>query len=185
MSALDVAADLVPEQANAGWYLLDARDRLVDVCPEWDAVARAGGATTGSLRGGVLGRPLAAFISGDVTRMFLEAAVQAARLTGRARQLPYRCDTPTAQRRMEMTLVPLADGQVRVEHRITDVRPLPALMDMRAAPAGSAPRLWRCSMCLRLRPGGRTEWLSPASLAAGAVPLEVHYAICPRCARMN
>lgn len=166
--------------ANASWYLLDAQDRLVDVCPEWDAVALAGAAQPGSLRIDVIGQPLRQFIAGDVTRMYMEAVLQSCRLTGQARSLPYRCDTPDLQREMEMRLEPLAQDALRVEHRLLRSSPRPSRFTAQPLPFGATPRLWRCSICLRLgkqTPDGR--WSDVAQ--PDAPEAKVVYTLCPHC----
>jgi hypothetical protein len=166
--------------ANASWYLLDAQDRLVDVCPEWDAVALAGAAQPGSLRVGVIGQPLRRFIAGDVTRMYMEAVLQSCRLTGQARSLPYRCDTPDLQREMEMRLEPLAQDALRVEHRLLSARPRARRLVVQTVPAGSARHVWRCSLCLRLSERAlESPWLE--DLPSPQQPTRVMYTICPDC----
>jgi hypothetical protein len=169
----------------AAWYRLDADDRLVAVDPAWDNFARAneGGAACAAL---VLGRPLRDFLSGDATRMFLESALQAARLTGRARTLPYRCDAPGRQRELEMVITPQPDGGALVEHRLLATRERPPTARFRttsaAAPADAGPLgHWRrCSQCLRVQgPGpdrawhGAARWArtEPAAAAGRSVPV--------------
>lgn len=174
-AAVDATSDL------ASWYLLDALDRVIDVCPEWDRVALAGQARNGVLRGAVIGRPLASFITGDIPRMMLDAALQATRLTGRTRRLPYRCDAPEQVRRLEMALVPLSEGRLRVEHRLLSVSPRHGPLLFSAAAAEWKPSLWRCSLCLRLRPAGTTDWIPSEDQPAGQH--RVHYTVCPECSR--
>lgn len=168
---------------NASWYVLDADDRVIDVCPEWDMASLSRGGGAGVMREQVIGQPLGKFVSGDTTRQLLAAQAQAVRLTGRARRVPYRCDAPDLLRRMEMLLQPLGDGKVRVEHVLLATQAIPGGFDVQAAPAGRSPRLWRCSMCLRLRQGGSDEWMTPETLPPGRV--EVHYTVCPGCSRVS
>lgn len=174
-AAVDASTD------NASWYLLDGQDCLVDVCPEWDRVALAGQARNHVLRSAVIGRPLASFITGDISRMMLDAALQATRLTGRTRCLPYRCDTPDRVRYMEMALQPQPQGFVRVEHRVLSAMPRQGVLAFSAAAVDWKPSLWRCSLCLRLRPAGTTTWLPSEEQPAGQH--RVHYTVCPECSR--
>lgn len=166
---------------NASWYLLDAQDRLIDVSAEWDRAALAGQARNNVLRSAVIGQPLASFINGDIPRMMLDAALQATRLTGRTRCLPYRCDTPDRVRHMEMTLQPLEQGCVRVGHRLLSALPRQGALSFSAAAADWKPSLWRCSLCLRLRPAGTLDWLLSEDQPAGQH--RVHYTVCPDCSR--
>jgi len=165
----------------ATWYEIDAAGCVMAVCPEWDAVARQGGGAAGALQAGVIGRPLHQFISGDATRMYMDAALQAVRLLGQPRRLRYRCDTPTVRRSLEMTLVPLGGGGVRIQHGLIEqqprLRPLVCLPDERPAGEGAG-GVWRCSLCLRLQPAGQ-PWQAPEQVASPR--LVVRYTVCPRC----
>jgi hypothetical protein len=138
-----------------------------------------GGGSAGALQAGVIGRPLHQFISGDPTRMYMDAVLQAVRLMGQPRRLRYRCDTPTVRRTLEMTLVPLDGGGVRIAHGLIEqqprLRPLVCVPDERPAATGG---LWRCSLCLRLQRAGQ-PWRAPEPVASPR--LAVRYTVCPRC----
>lgn len=168
---------------NATWYEVDAKDRVTAVCPEWDAIAQREGGTVNARRGGVIGQPLSRFISGDVSRMYMDAALQAARVTGQPRTLRYRCDSPTKRRSLEMTLTPLGQGGVRIEHRLVEEQHRPRSLDVRTeAPSleESSRTVWRCSVCLRLR---RIEgdWQEPDAVPSTPEPVDVRYTICAGC----
>lgn len=182
------------DAAVASWYLLDAQDRIEAVSPDWDRFAlRNNGA--GALAAQVLGRPLQDFLSGDATRMFLAAAIEAARITGRPRALPYRCDAPDRQRQLEMVLRPLEQQRVRVEHRLLHSRERPrSLFQKVLGPerhtADQHPRAvlrpWRrCSQCQTLcdpllaAPHWRPAHALQARLAPP--PLLVRDEVCPDC----
>ncbi len=157
-------------------YLVDKSNRIIDVDENWDdAAARAQGGA-GSMREGIIGRPLDGFMVGDATRMFVRAALDAARLSGKTRVLPYRCDNADQHRRFEMVITPLDDGLVQVEHRLLDARPRVA----RGQPSTRARVLagWRCSQCLFVRFSGSSDWLD-TDLEPGALLAQD---ICPRCA---
>jgi len=173
-----------PDGELASWYLLDRDNRVIDVSPDWDAAALAGQGSDNAFRHGVIGRPLGCFLSGDTTRMFIESALQASRLTQQPRLLNYRCDAPTLSRQMQMRLVPLPDGWVRIEHTLVQARPrAPALrFETRSTitrPSLSTPPWLRCSICLWVcTPQG--YWEPPEHIHA-ARPLQVDYGVCPRC----
>lgn len=157
---------------------MDRQDCLCALSEDWDALLAEGGGDPSCRRARILGRPLRDFIAGDSTRMFLDAALEATRLTGRPRRLPYRCDTPTLARRMQMCLQPLADGRVRVTHLLLAQQPLPRPLAFRAAT--QAPARLRCSLCLRLR-STAGHWQDPVSAPPDPAPLAVRYTLCPDC----
>jgi hypothetical protein len=158
-------------------YVVDESNRIVGVDEGWDTSAteqaQPGAAPTGDK---IIGRPLVEFLAGDATKMFVRAALDAARLLGESRRLPYRCDGPHERRRFEMVISPLADGHVKVEHILVEAFPRIA-RHSRARLAVSAG--WRCSQCLSVRLVGSTVW-GDSNLDSSA-PLA--YDVCPSCAR--
>jgi hypothetical protein len=155
------------------FYRIDAANRIVEVSPEWDDFARVNDGKENALSSTVVGRPLDDFLAGDATRMFVRAAIDAARLLSQPRVLPYRCDSPTQRRRFEMHISADAQGSVTVTHCLVDTQPRPARLHHRTAIGG-----WRCSQCLSVRlPGGR-EWISADALTTSALAQD----ICPACA---
>jgi hypothetical protein len=152
------------------WYELDAQDRIVSVDEAWDHFAQDNDGPEATA-GRVLGRRLADFLAGDPTRMFMDVVLQAARLTGQPRELPYRCDGPGHMRRFLMRVIPMAAGRVRVEHHLVETaerRPSPRFIERAQA------RRLRCSLCLAVRrPGGLwvgVDALQPGDLHDAADP---------------
>jgi hypothetical protein len=158
-------------------YLVDKSNRIIDVDERWDATAARAQGGAGSMRSCIIGRALDEFMVGDATKMFVRAALDAARLSSETRVLPYRCDSADQHRRFEMVITPLGDGLVQVGHRLLEAQP--------RAPRGGTPSRartlagWRCSQCLFVRFSGGSEWfdtdLEPGALLAQDV--------CPRCAK--
>lgn len=125
--------------------------------------------------------PLRNFIVGDVTRMFVDALLARARLTGRPAIIPYRCDSPGVKRFMEMSLEGIG-AELISEHRILSEQTLHSPLAF-AAVSDDRPTNWlkRCSMCNRLsdRTGSVRE---PDDFphAAGET-LRVIYHVCADC----
>lgn len=178
------AVSSAPAVALASWYLLDRDNRVIDVSPDWDAAAQAGQGGGNAFRHGVIGRPLGRFLAGDTTRMFIESALQAVRLTQQPRLLNYRCDAPALSRQLQMRLQPLPDGWVRVEHMLVQARPRATALrfETRSAvllPSPGMPPWLRCSICLWVcTPQG--YWEPPEHVHAARL-LQVDYVVCPRC----
>lgn len=164
------------DDAADRWYRVDMAGTIIDVDPNWDRFAAANGGERAA-RAQVLGRPLKNFLTGDVTRMYLDAALDAARMTGQPRVLAYRCDSPSQRRWLEMTLEPLAGGDVRVAHRL--VRTEPRNDPTRYHYDTPARTTWyRCSQCLRLLAGAsRRQDAAPATHHR----LAVADTVCNRC----
>jgi hypothetical protein len=89
-------------------YRLDSEDRIVSVGAEWLAFARAN-AGAELEPGAVLGRRLWDFIADRETRHLYGLIFATARLERRNVTIPFRCDSPTSRRYMELAIEPLAD----------------------------------------------------------------------------
>lgn len=159
------------------FYVVDAANRVVEVDLDWDEFLLHNGGTAQSARDQVLGRALEGFMAGDSTRMFVRVALDAARLKGLTRVLPYRCDSPTERRHFEMIVSPAGAGHVRVDHRLlrADVRPTPGRPWV-----GRTTARWRCSQCLAVRQAGSPMWVGADRAAPGGPVAED---VCPDCAR--
>jgi hypothetical protein len=154
-------------------YTVDASNRIIAVDDEWDTAA-VSSVSGGPVAATIVGRPLDEFLVGDATKMFVRSALDAARLLGETRVLPYRCDSPAERRLYEMLISPLNDGLVKVEHRLvsSEARPLRRSVSPPRARTG-----WRCSQCLAVRLTGTSEWVEDDRF----VPLAQD--VCPSCAR--
>jgi hypothetical protein len=155
------------------YYTVDESNRIIDVDDDWDAsVARAAG-TAALMRARIVGRALEDFMTGDATKMFVRAALDAARLRGETRVWPYRCDTPDERRRYDMVICPQDDGMVKVEHRLVSAEPRAR---PRRLPAAQVLMGWRCSQCLAVRHVGTDAWVE------GDVDGLLAQDVCPSCA---
>ncbi len=161
------------------FYVIDASNCVVDLDSDWDSSLSNNGGAAHATRDRVLGRPLDQFLAGDATKMFVRAALDAARRFGQTRTLPYRCDSPTERRQFEMVISPAGDGQVRVEHRLVSSQVRPARADK---PSTHSSAGWRCSQCLAVRHAGSQCWVSAdvAGLHVTEGPLAQD--VCPSCA---
>lgn len=159
-------------------YVVDSLNRVIDVDAEWDVTATGnqGGAT--ALRAQVIGRPIEGFMMGDATRMFMRAALDAARLLGETRVLPYRCDSPDVRRRFEMVISPLSDGHVRVTHRLLSHEPR---KPRKPRPLPVPLTGWHCSQCNAVRRPGSPNWLEEELTLNDRLALAQD--VCPTCAR--
>jgi hypothetical protein len=162
-------------------YLVDVSNRIVGVDEGWDAGAAENSHDgSGPTSDKIIGHLLEDFLVGDATKMFVRAALDAARLQGQSRRLPYRCDSSHERRRFEMVISPQADGQVKVEHVLIESVPR-SPCSTRTPRIG--PRLragWRCSQCLFVRLAGSTEWTA-SDMDAGVLLAKD---VCPSCVRL-
>jgi hypothetical protein len=157
-------------------------DIIIAVGHGWDAAASIGAADA-LLADAVIGRSLYDYVCGDDTSMFVRVMISGARQRLQPTVRPYRCDSPTHRRWMEMEMVPRPNGDVAITHRILKTEPMP----QRVAPLAGHGKLLpkRCSICNRLRLAG--EWHEPDTravathIATAGERFGVIYGICPTC----
>lgn len=125
-------------------YRVDTKNRIVETGGDWNAFARDNGGE--ELAGeGVIGLPLRSFVSGDVTRMFVETMLQKARLTRVPFSVPYRCDSSDVIRHMRMTLTS-SGNEVQLDHRLEKEEARGSINRGRISPGTPRP-VKVCSMC--------------------------------------
>lgn len=159
-------------------YTLDRQDRIIAVSDGWDRFALDNDGPT-ACAAHVLGGRLVDAIDGDPVRMFMTAILMRVRASGQAEVIPYRCDSPTVKRFYTMTVRPLMQGAVRVEHFLD--REEKAHVEIRVRPArpGQFGRL-RCSICCRLKE--EDGWRDPFDGDADC-DLRVVHTVCEDCKR--
>ncbi len=160
-------------------YVVDSLNRVIDVDAEWEAAAAGTEGGDTAMRAQVIGRALESFMIGDATRMFMRSALDAARLLGETRVLPYRCDSPDAQRRFEMVISPLGDGHVQVAHRLVSQEPRQARKVRRPALLPAPLAGWHCTQCNAVRRPGHKAWLEEE--LTGPDRLALIQDVCPTC----
>lgn len=167
-------------------YWLEPADRIVKVNSLWDQFALANGGENRLLSSEIQGRRVFDFITGDQTRMYLEALLQHARFLNRSISRNYRCDSPTLKRFMSMSITPVTASLVQLDHTLLKCEPFEQPIAYRHEPDPQAQALPSCSVCTRLLIKG--SWLSPEDaeilgLLTFSKPVPVTYRICPSCRR--
>ncbi len=130
-------------------YCVDSRNAIESVAGAWSRFAEENGAP--ELRPeAVLGRPLTEFLAGGALQRLWCLLLDRVREHGRARTLPFRCDSPDARRFMELELRLLDRG--RVEHRSRLLRSESRDPVARVHPGArrGEGRVVVCSMCKRI-----------------------------------
>ncbi len=163
-------------------YWLDADDAIVRVSGDWDRFARENDGS-GLYSADIRGKSIWSFISGDSSRMWLEALLQLTRLTGKPISRPYRCDSPDLKRFMTMTIIPEGSGRLRIEHTIISTVPRQAPIYFHYAPKAAPSRFYqRCSVCGRVRRSQAEPWLEADELCEqDKAELSVIYSVCGDC----
>ncbi len=136
-------------------FSIDRHDAIVDVNGSWSTFALANDAPE-LVRDHVLQRSLWDFIVDTTTRQLYGGLLLRVR-RGTPVRFPFRCDSPTARRHLEMRLTPGPDDTVQLESVVlaSELRGRQPLWDCHVARRGDVLRA--CSWCKRVDSAG--EWL--------------------------
>ena len=163
-------------------YRVDATDRIVAVNDEWRAFAEANDSAG---LADPLGESLWQHIGDQGSRDLYTLLLTSIRVSGRSVTYPYRCDSPTLRRLMEMSVFPVDDGALDFSSRVVSTEPLPhAVMFGQSLPY-SIGRVDVCGNCRKVR--DRDRWSDVIDLfrrgriTARRNTFTAMYRICPDC----
>jgi hypothetical protein len=164
--------------------MVDRKDRILVVNPEWTAFALANGGSA-VLPEKILGRELWSQISDPTVRAIYRLLVERARL-GHLVRFRYRCDSPTHRRTFEMNVRAGAEDQVIFDSLLVhdEERPSVALLEEGRRRDERMVRV--CSWCQRVAlPQGQWVDIEEAVQVMGylenpTLPRMSH-GICPEC----
>ncbi len=164
---------------------VDAHNIIRRLSDSWIATASEGGAAASLAPERVLGQSINCFITSDTTRMYVEASLQLCRVRQEVLFRPYRCDSPTHKRFMELQLTPLPQRAVEMKHFLLREEAfqqplnLEEISHLSQKPKGAC---LRCSFCNRLKPLELNRWMPPEEINQSYVsPLQVIHTVCPDC----
>ena len=169
-------------------YELDAAFRIVAVDARWSEFATANDAP--ELASGQLGRSVLDFIADSTTAQFYRQLFQRVQDTGSPVTLPFRCDSPTRRRFLNLTIERRDDGGLRLNTTVTKIEPRPPmeLLGRRRDSGGDPLRV--CGWCKSVDVGGRWSEVEEAVRSLRLFDRDllppVTHGICPPChAKLN
>lgn len=166
-------------------YRVNQADHITFVDEWWLAFA-AENRATGVDEASILGRSIWDFIADEPTRQLYRELHDRVRSSNQPIEVPFRCDSPTLRRYMQLTIHHEGEGQLRYESVLLRVSPQRRLRVLNPAADRSNAFLTMCSFCKRslIEPAG---WLELEDIALKLrmydqprVP-ELHYTVCPDC----
>ena len=165
--------------------MLDINNQIIAVSDSWDCNAKIGHAKASVYARNILGKNLQDYISSDETVMYIDTALKLTRLTDKIHYKPYRCDSPTHKRFMEMEITPLANGELSINHFLLFEEPFSKplfLQDVSQQSVRPISYLMRCSLCNDLKDPVTDEWLMAEKFdAQESAPISVIHTVCPSC----
>lgn len=166
-------------------YRIDLNDRFTFFNPTWVSFARDNDAqqlTPDSLTG----RLLWDSIDGREVRQLYELILAKVRRLSRPATLPFRCDSPTVRRFMELKIVPATESELQFEALTLKVESRDPVTILNASVPRSDEVLSICSSCKRILSAGN-EWLDAEAaitrlgLFDGSPLPQLSHGICPLC----
>lgn len=165
-------------------YRIDPDDRIAWVDARWLAFAQENGAP--ELTGDVVGQSLWRYIAGDATCEVYRRLHSEVRLRRRPIVVPFRCDSPSLRREMQLVVSSDERGEIHYESTILLAAPCPPTNVFDASLSRGRSLLTMCSCCKRvlLEPEGWLE-IDEASVRLevlnAATPPQLRYEVCPGC----
>ena len=167
-------------------YRIDNTDTIVSVSDNWGYFADAN-AWSSSLRPeDVVGHKLWDFIQDEETRHLYQEVFKRARRGTPCRAIPFRCDSPTERRYLELVAKALSDGSIQITSTILRTEPRSSVILLDADTPRSTGMVTVCSMCKKIRVAPR-QW---AEIEEGLARLrlfevdsmpQLTHGLCPAC----
>lgn len=137
-------------------YRVDANNRIISVTREWESFAQENDAPE-LVAAAVLGKPLLDFVAGMEAQHLYELIIARVRRTQQAVAVPFRCDSPSVRRFMELRISSYGDNHLELEGRILREEERGAVSLLDSSTSRSDEFLTICSWCKQVDVSG--EWL--------------------------
>jgi len=136
-------------------YQVDHSDTIVSVNASWNVFADANACESFRPLEDVVGHKLWDFIEGRETRHLYQEIFRQVRGGKRFHPIPFRCDSPSERRFLELLVEALKDGQIQITSKTLKTEPRDPVPLLEADRPRSAEFLTMCSICkkIELSPG--------------------------------
>jgi len=139
-------------------YQIDNNDRIVSVSSNWCSFAKANDSVVSQNLETVLGHELWEFIQDIETRHLYKEVLKRARCGVHAGNIPFRCDSPTERRYLELQIDVLPDKSINFSSIILRVEPRHPISLLDIKTPRSTEFVTICSMCKKLKVAA-DKWL--------------------------
>lgn len=97
-------------------YIIDNQYRIIKVHSNWDKFAKDNYGDISIMERNIIGKSIMEYIKGDSVKMWYESIIELAKNLKINITRPYRCDSPSKKRFMEMEIIPLENGNILINH---------------------------------------------------------------------
>lgn len=168
---------------------IDQHNMIQSVGGEWNHAAQEGGALDILSTEKVIGKNIEIYLGSDTTQMYYDALYKLCRLKKETITRDYRCDSPTHERYMKITLIPLENSAIEMQH--VTIKEIPFkhavhIEDMKDSSIKNIAYTKRCSICNRLKYPNSEVWSFPEELNdKKPLHIKVIHTVCPDCKNKN
>jgi hypothetical protein len=179
-------SDMSAEGAHRTYrYEIDGSDCITFVCPNWLRFA-TDNATPELSEAAVIGYPIWQYISDMDCRQLFRDLFSHVRQTGITATYPFRCDSPTVRRSMEMRLSQLANDHLQFRATLVREEPQPYCPLLDSEVKRSDRWITMCAWCKKVKmPEG--QWVDILDSLRVLAPFgepefpNLTHGICPPC----
>jgi hypothetical protein len=172
-------------------YDVDAAGCITFVDDGWRAFAAANGAPQYADTATLYGVPLFSFMSDNTTQHVYAVLMDRVRRDRVSVRVPFRCDSPTLRRWLELEMTPREDGGITFVSRQLRAEPREAVLTPADAadPARADTLIRMCSWCKKVD-AGAAGWLevehavAELGLFVAPRPDIITHGICPECVQL-
>jgi len=131
-------------------YKINSDNKIINVTSSFNEFATAND-TESLSKDNAVGKDLFSYITGKETRHLYEVLMQNVRRSGKRATIPFRCDSPSLRRFMELHVIPERDGSLQFEGVLVreEERPVVPLLDPESD--RSEEIISMCSWCKRIQ----------------------------------
>lgn len=171
---------------NVFIYRIDSTDTIVSVSANWDRFADANLWGSSLRPEDVVGHKLWKFIQGSETRYLYQELFRRVRCGLPLRPIPFRCDSPSERRYLELFVEPLPDEHIQMTSKILRTEPRDPVRLLDADTPRSTELVKVCSMCKKIKvlPGQWAEieeGLAHLRLFEADQMPQLTHGLCPSC----
>lgn len=163
---------------------IDNENTITQISGAWDTTALSANASSEILEDSIIGANIIDYFRGSVTKMYYTTLFKFSRLSDEPLIKEYRCDSPTHQRYLSMTLKSKNDGSITMYHSL--LKEIPFSNEVTIEEVLNVPDaqkyIQRCSICNKLKYPDAEIWSAPEELSKlNSLDLKVFHTVCPAC----
>jgi len=175
--------------SNTYSYRIDKDNIITYVCENWFSFAEENDGGGKCHPDFVKGKSIMQFIADHETIHILESIIRKARNSKQLiKRIPFRCDSPSKRRFMELSLIPLGHDDIEFRSTILNIEEREAIAVLQSNVPTSEEFIRICSYCKKMAVS-ENKWVD-LEIAVSSLKLfekstlpQISHSVCPSCYR--